>query len=89
MNRRASRQVSRPLSLSLRLLGNNAADHKVVSAFLALVPLIVPAPFLILGVLVCIVQTLVFCLLSMVYIQGAVAHEGHGDGDHGHTEAHA
>jgi F-type H+-transporting ATPase subunit a len=81
--------IARPLSLSLRLLGNIAADHKVVSAFFALVPFLVPVPFLILGVMVCIVQTLVFCLLSMVYIQGAVAHEGHGD-DHGHEhEAHA
>ncbi len=83
--------IARPLSLSLRLLGNIAADHKVVSAFFALVPLLVPVPFLILGVMVCIVQTLVFCLLTMVYIQGAVAHEGHGDeghGEHAHAEAH-
>jgi F-type H+-transporting ATPase subunit a len=69
--------VARPVSLSLRLLGNIAADHKVVSAFFVLVPLLLPVPFLILGVLVAIVQTLVFCLLTMVYIQGAVAHEEH------------
>jgi F-type H+-transporting ATPase subunit a len=69
--------VARPVSLTLRLLGNIAADHKVVSAFFVLVPLLVPVPFLILGVLVAIVQTLVFCLLTMVYIQGAVAHEEH------------
>jgi F-type H+-transporting ATPase subunit a len=84
--------IARPLSLSLRLLGNIAADHKVVSAFFALVPILVPVPFLILGTMVVIVQTLVFCLLSMVYIQGAVAHEGHGDDHdhgHGHAEAHA
>jgi len=77
--------LARPLSLSLRLLGNMAADHKVVAAFFALVPLLVPVPFLVLGVLVCIIQTMVFCILAMVYIQGAVAHE-HGDdhdgGDH-------
>jgi F-type H+-transporting ATPase subunit a len=79
---------ARPLSLALRLLGNIAADHKVVSAFFALVPLLLPVPFLILGVLVCIVQTLVFCLLSMVYIQGAVAHEGHGDEGDGHGHGH-
>jgi F-type H+-transporting ATPase subunit a len=69
--------LARPLSLSLRLLGNIAADHKVVSAFFVLVPLLLPVPFLILGVMVAIVQTLVFCLLTMVYIQGAVAHEEH------------
>ena len=80
--------LARPVSLSLRLLGNMAADHKVVSAFFALVPLLVPVPFLILGVLVVIIQTLVFCLLAMVYIQGAVAHEGHGDEGHGHGEHH-
>jgi F-type H+-transporting ATPase subunit a len=69
--------VARPVSLSLRLMGNIAADHKVVSAFFVLIPLLLPIPFLILGVLVAIVQTLVFCLLTMVYIQGAVAHEEH------------
>lgn len=81
---------ARPLSLSLRLLGNISADHKVVSSFFFLVPLLVPVPFLVLGVLVAIVQTFVFCLLSMIYIQGAVAHE-HGDdhGDHHHEPAHA
>ena len=69
--------LARPMSLSLRLLGNIAADHKVVSAFFVLVPVLLPVPFLILGVMVAIVQTLVFCLLTMVYIQGAVAHEEH------------
>src|SRR6476659_8801538 len=78
--------IARPLSLSLRLLGNIAADHKVVSAFFVLVPILVPVPFLVLGVLVFIIQTMVFCLLSMVYIQGAVAHEAHDD--HGHEDHH-
>jgi F-type H+-transporting ATPase subunit a len=79
--------IARPLSLSLRLLGNIAADHKVVSAFFVLVPLVVPVPFLILGTLVAIIQTLVFCLLTMVFINGAVAHDDHGD-DHAHEGHH-
>jgi F-type H+-transporting ATPase subunit a len=37
--------------------------------------LLVPVPFLFLGTLVSIVQTLVFCLLSMVYISMATAHD--------------
>lgn len=78
--------IARPVSLSLRLLGNIAADHKVVASFFALLPLLLPVPFLVLGVLVAIIQTLVFCLLAMVYIQGAVAHE-HGD-DHAHEGHH-
>ena len=67
--------LARPISLSLRLMGNMAADHKVVFTFFSLVPILVPVPFLILGLLVCVVQTLVFCLLSMVYISMATAHD--------------
>jgi F-type H+-transporting ATPase subunit a len=69
--------IARPMSLSMRLMGNMASDHKVVATFTALVPLIVPVPFLVLGTMVVIVQTLVFSLLSMVYISMAVAHEEH------------
>lgn len=68
---------ARPMSLAMRLMGNMAADHKVVATFTTLVPLLVPVPFLILGTLVVVVQTLVFSLLSMVYISMAVAHEEH------------
>lgn len=67
--------IARPISLALRLMGNMAADHKVVFAFFSLVPLLVPIPFLLLGILVSIVQTVVFCLLSMVYISMAVSHD--------------
>ena len=67
--------IVRPVSLAVRLLGNMVADHKVVFSFFILVPILVPVPFLMLGVLVSIVQTLVFCLLSMVYISMATAHD--------------
>jgi F-type H+-transporting ATPase subunit a len=69
--------IARPFSLALRLMGNMAADHKVVALFFGLIPLLVPVPFLILGTVVVVVQTLVFTLLSMVYISMAVAHEEH------------
>lgn len=69
---------ARPLSLSLRLFGNMFGDHKVFAVFMGLtvLPLIYPLPFLALGMLVAIVQTLVFILLTMVYIGLATA-EGH------------
>lgn len=66
----------RPASLALRLMGNMVGDHKVVFSFFTLVPILVPVPFLLLGTLVCIIQTVVFCLLTMVYIAMAVD-EGH------------
>jgi F-type H+-transporting ATPase subunit a len=69
--------VVRPVSLSLRLMGNMLADHKVVMSFFALVPILVPLPFLLLGLLVCFIQALVFCTLSMVYIGMAIEHEEH------------
>jgi F-type H+-transporting ATPase subunit a len=69
--------LARPMSLAVRLMGNMASDHKVLATFTMLVPVLVPVPFYFLGLLVVIVQTLVFCLLSMVYISMAVAHEEH------------
>jgi F-type H+-transporting ATPase subunit a len=68
---------ARPLSLAVRLLGNMMADHKVVMSFFALVPIIVPLPFMLLGLLVCLIQALVFCTLTMVYIGMAIEHEEH------------
>lgn len=67
--------LARPVSLSLRLMGNMAADHKVLFSFTTLVPLFVPVPFYILGILVCVVQALVFSLLATVYIGMAVSHD--------------
>jgi len=69
--------LARPLSLSVRLMGNMFADHTVVAIFTVLVPmvpLIVPVPVMLLGVFVCFVQTLVFCLLSIIYISLAIEH---------------
>jgi F-type H+-transporting ATPase subunit a len=69
--------VARPLSLTFRLLGNMVADHKVLFTFTTLFPFILPLPFYFLGMLVCFVQALVFCMLTMVYLDMAVAHEEH------------
>jgi F-type H+-transporting ATPase subunit a len=74
---------ARPLSLSLRLMGNMTGDHAVLAIFLGLLPVLVPIPFQLLGLLVAVVQTLVFCLLTMVYISLAVAHSEEARG-HGH-----
>ncbi len=72
--------LARPLSLSLRLMGNMVGDHSVLVIFLGLVPLLVPVPILVLGTIVCIVQALVFCLLSVVYIGLAIEHhDEHGE----------
>jgi F-type H+-transporting ATPase subunit a len=69
--------IARPVSLSLRLVGNIMADHKVGAVFFALIPVLVPVPFLVMGVLVSLVQAVVFSLLSTIYISTAIAHEEH------------
>lgn len=66
--------IGRPVSLAFRLMGNIMADHKVVGVMLFLCPLIIPVPFLLLGTLVSIVQTLVFTLLTVMYIGMATDH---------------
>lgn len=65
----------RPLSLALRLFGNITGDHKVGGQFFALIPLIVPLPFLGLGLFVAGMQTFVFLLLTLVYMSSAVSHD--------------
>jgi len=81
--------IARPMSLSLRLLGNIFGDHSAVTMFYLLVPLVVPLPIMLLGVLVAVVQTLVFCLLSTVYISMAVEEHEHEEGHQAHSPAAA
>lgn len=66
--------LARPLSLSIRLFGNIFGDHQVSNVFVHLVPFAIPVPFILLGLLVAFIQTLVFSLLSMIYIAEAVEH---------------
>jgi F-type H+-transporting ATPase subunit a len=69
--------IARPVSLSMRLMGNIVGDHKLVGVFFGILPLLLPVPFMVMGVLVCVVQAVVFSLLTTVYISQAVAHEEH------------
>jgi len=81
--------LARPFSLGVRLATNMIGDHAVLGAFLGLVPVLVPIPFLALGLLVCCVQTLVFVLLSIIYIALAVEEAHHDDHHHEAAGAHA
>lgn len=69
----------RPLSLGLRLAGNMTGDHQVLSVFAGIMPLLLPLPFYVLGLLICVIQTAVFCILSCVYISLHTA-----DAEHDH-----
>lgn len=58
----------RPFSLGIRLAGNMIGDHKVLFAFAGVLPFLLPLPFMLLGLMVSVIQTAVFCILTCVYI---------------------
>ncbi|MDX2055179.1 MAG: F0F1 ATP synthase subunit A [Polyangiaceae bacterium] len=67
----------RPVTLAVRLMLNMSVDHLILSIFLSLCAVLVPIPLMVLGVLVIVIQTLVFTLLTCVYIGLATEHEEH------------
>jgi F-type H+-transporting ATPase subunit a len=67
----------RPVTLSIRLMINMAVDHLVASIFLGMIAILVPIPLMFLAIIVILVQTLVFCLLSSIYIGLATEHAEH------------
>lgn len=90
-------ELSRVISLSMRLFGNVFAGEVLLATMLALttatlfmLPLafVIPGVFIGLELLFGLVQALVFALLSMTYITLAIAeHRQHGTDDHHSGEA--
>nr|YP_009105053.1 CF0 subunit IV of ATP synthase [Stichococcus bacillaris]AIT93640.1 CF0 subunit IV of ATP synthase [Stichococcus bacillaris] len=66
---------TKPLSLSFRLFGNILADELVVGVLIALVPVVIPIPLMLLGLFTSAIQALVFATLAGAYIGEAL--EGH------------
>jgi F-type H+-transporting ATPase subunit a len=67
----------RPITLSIRLMVNMAVDHLLGTIAISVFALLVPVPFMFLGAIVIVVQTLVFSLLTSIYIGLATEHEEH------------
>jgi F-type H+-transporting ATPase subunit a len=62
----------RPLTLTVRLFGNMTGKHILLLVLGIIAPAFVPSIILGLGVLVSVVQALVFTLLTICYFAGAV-----------------
>jgi F-type H+-transporting ATPase subunit a len=75
--------TSRLLSLSLRLFGNIFGEELVILILGSIVPFIVPLPMMLLGLITGGLQAFIFVLLSIIYLQAAVAVEHEHDA-HGH-----
>jgi F-type H+-transporting ATPase subunit a len=67
----------RPITLSVRLMLNMSVDHLILGIFLSLLALVIPVPLMVLGCLIVLIQTLVFTLLTTIYISLATEHEQH------------
>lgn len=65
----------RPFSLGIRLYANMFADHTVLGIFTKLTYLVIPLAFYALGAIVCVIQAIIFVVLSMAYVRLATAHE--------------
>jgi len=64
--------LARPISLSVRLFGNIMGEDKVLAVVVLLVPFLVPLPVFVLMIFTSFIQTVVFMLLAMMYIAGAM-----------------
>jgi F-type H+-transporting ATPase subunit a len=67
---------ARMATLTIRLVANMFADHTVISVWIGMVPFVVPAIFMGLGLMVSFLQAFVFALLTMIYI-GSALEEAH------------
>ncbi len=85
-------QISRPITLALRLFGNIMGEHVLISAIaifsialftIGTLPLSIPlqTPFMLFAILTGLMQALVFTLLSTVYILLSTPHH---DENHSH-----
>jgi F-type H+-transporting ATPase subunit a len=79
--------TSRVMSLSLRLFGNVFGEELVILILFSIVPFLVPLPMMFLGLITGGLQAFIFVLLSIIYLQGAVAVEHEAD-SHGHDAPH-
>lgn len=61
-------QITRPVSLALRLFGNITGEHIVLAIISFLAPLIVPVPIMALSMFMGFIQALIFTTLSAAYL---------------------
>ncbi|MBI3039567.1 F0F1 ATP synthase subunit A [bacterium] len=69
-------ELARPISLTLRLFGNIMGEDVVILVLtIYIFPFLVPIPMLCMAIFTSVLQTLVFTILSSIYISGAIGHE--------------
>ncbi len=70
-------ELSKPISLTLRLFGNIMGEDVVILVItIYLFPLLIPIPMLLMAIFTSLLQALVFTILSGVYLSNSLS-EGH------------
>jgi len=81
-------EVAKIASLSFRLFGNIFAGEVLLMAMSAILPYLLPVPFLFLEIFVGMIQALIFSILVLVYFTiAATDHDSHNE--HEKSAAHA
>ena len=65
-------EFSKTLALAFRLFGNIFAGEVLLAVMASLLPLLLPLPFITLELFIGMIQSVVFALLALVYMGGAV-----------------
>jgi F-type H+-transporting ATPase subunit a len=91
-------EIVKPFTLAMRLFGNIFGEDTVIVVLASLAIMVLPTapvlplhfPIMVLGLLTCFVQAMVFSLLTCIYIALQTHHDDdHGHAEHGHEPAHA
>jgi F-type H+-transporting ATPase subunit a len=65
-------QISRTLSLSMRLFGNIISGEIIVAVIFSLIPIIAPLPLQMFTMFTGVLQAYIFTVLASVYVGAAV-----------------
>ena len=68
----------KPASLALRLFGNIFGEETVTEQLYEILPIGAPIIMMVLSLLFCAIQAVVFTMLTSIYLEEAVETEEHG-----------
>ncbi|WP_017890319.1 F0F1 ATP synthase subunit A [Candidatus Caldatribacterium sp. SIUC1] len=70
-------EITRTVSLALRLFGNIMGEEIIIAILFLLSPLFLPLPMMLFSIFTGIIQAYIFTVLSVVYLSAAVESSGH------------
>lgn len=70
-------EITRTVSLALRLFGNIMGEEIIIAILFLLSPLFLPLPMMLFSIFTGIIQAYIFTVLTVVYLSAAVESSGH------------